>query len=392
MNFDRPGGDITWISELYSGLGRKGHDMHVYLPLGKGAEFSRTLANRFVYKSPHLPGQTSNYLVNQLFHHYMLPDLSFLLDTDVVQLELPMLLTFSRLSRMRNRSNVVFDLHSITAFDLEPFIPRLLRGSVLPLLVRLQRDIVRTETCIAVSHSMKKFIMKQYKIDGKNIHVVHPGVNLEFADKMTKRYQQKYEWIRSGADFVAMYVGTLLPAEGVDLLIRAMKVVTRSSPKHRLVIVGAGPQEDELRELVRDLQIEANVEFCGWIPYEETFAAQSQADALAAPVRSPSAGSMISSIAFPIKIPQYLASAKPIITTNVGDVPRYIIDGQNGLVMEKSDTTSISNAIMRLSDNEDLRGEMSKECKKMAQRLTWNESVDRLEQIYLKKLEQAGLS
>jgi len=382
MNFDRPGGDITWIRELYSGLSRRGHKMEMYLPIGKGAEYSRGLINRYAYKSPHSSHPPINYVLNQLFRHYSGPKLDFLNDSDIVQVELSMLLPFSRLSNLLEKKNVVFDLHSITAFDLEPFIPRAFRGWILPLLIKMQGKVIRDSTAIAVSHSMKRFIQQQYKIDGENIHVIHPGVNLDYAKEMADQYKEKYRWIRKNADFIVAYVGTLLPVEGVDLLILAMCKIVKQIPRARLVVFGSGPQQRELKELVKTHRIDTNVHFHGWIPYEETFAAQKQADVLACPVKIPNEGTMISSIAFPVKIPQYLASGKPILTTHLGDIPRYIHHEKEGLVLKKPTVDNIADAIIRLAKSDSLRLEMSAASMKTALKLTWDKSVDKLEQVY----------
>lgn len=361
--------------------------MEVYLPLGRGARYSQQLINRRAYKSPYSSNQVINYLVNQVFHHYAVPDLSFLDDADIVQLELALLLPFSRLSGMLRKKNVVFDLQSITAFDLEPFIPTHVRAAVLPLLIRMQERVIENETCIAVSHTMKRYIQKQYGYDGDNIHVVHPGVNLDYAKEMESRYMGKYQWIRDSADLIIAFVGTLLPVEGVDFLVMAMSQVLEQIGGVKLFVIGSGPEERTLKALVRKLRIGRSVEFLGWIPYEETFAAQRQADILACPLKPPGHGTMISSIAFPIKIPQYLASRKPILTTHVGDIPKYIRHEKEGLVLRNLTVDNLADAIIRLAGSDSLRAEMASRCKKMAMQLTWDKSVNKLESVYLGLLD-----
>ena len=70
-------------------------------------------------------------------------------------------------------------------------------------------------------------------------------------------------------EFLLLYVGRLVPEKGVALLLHAFAELKRRGVKIKLVIVGQGPQFNELRSLSQQLGVAASVYFTGYIPDEE---------------------------------------------------------------------------------------------------------------------------
>jgi glycosyltransferase involved in cell wall biosynthesis len=62
-----------------------------------------------------------------------------------------------------------------------------------------------------------------------------------------------------------IYVGRFAPAKKVSLLLEAFALASRSEPGIRLILVGGGVQETQLRELAKNLGLSDNVDFPGWI-------------------------------------------------------------------------------------------------------------------------------
>ncbi len=60
-----------------------------------------------------------------------------------------------------------------------------------------------------------------------------------------------------------IFVGRLVPAKGVDVLLRALQLLQRAGMAPRLSIVGSGPEEGALRQMTRGLNLGAQVEFMG---------------------------------------------------------------------------------------------------------------------------------
>lgn len=78
-------------------------------------------------------------------------------------------------------------------------------------------------------------------------------------------------WVEgSGLPKRLVYVGRLIPRKNVDLIIRAVSELKQDS--WTLMVVGEGPQGDELKQLVQQLNLTDRVTFAGKIPHEEVFA------------------------------------------------------------------------------------------------------------------------
>lgn len=69
----------------------------------------------------------------------------------------------------------------------------------------------------------------------------------------------RYPW-----HFIMLTVSRLAPEKNIGLAIRVLALVREKFPGTGLVIVGSGPEEDRLKELVRKLQLVGAVEFTGW--------------------------------------------------------------------------------------------------------------------------------
>lgn len=65
------------------------------------------------------------------------------------------------------------------------------------------------------------------------------------------------------------FIGSFYAYEGLDLLLRAFPEILKREPRARLLLVGGGPQEAELKRLAQSLGVEARVGFVGRVPHAE---------------------------------------------------------------------------------------------------------------------------
>jgi glycosyltransferase involved in cell wall biosynthesis len=109
---------------------------------------------------------------------------------------------------------------------------------------------------------------------------------------------------------IVLYTGTFEAYQGLDVLFASMTLVSRDRPDARLVLAGGKPdQVTSAREMARAAGIEAVTLFAGERPASEIPAYLAAADVLVSP-RSRGTNT-------PLKIYQYLRSAKPIVATRL---------------------------------------------------------------------------
>lgn len=114
----------------------------------------------------------------------------------------------------------------------------------------------------------------------------------------------------SGSEQIVMYMGSFFYFSGLPEVIRSMAL----APKHfKLVLVGGGEQEDELRRLVIENELSHRVQFAGFIPFAELPHVLAAADIAINPMHR----GLVSNAALPNKVLQYLACHVPVASTKL---------------------------------------------------------------------------
>lgn len=137
--------------------------------------------------------------------------------------------------------------------------------------------------------------------------------------------------------FLWLAAGRLHAAKDYPNLLRAFGKVARRRAEAQLVIAGAGPLEDEIRAMIRRLELSERVALLGLRrDMPELFAAS---DAL-----------VLSSAweGMPVVALEAMASRRPVVATAVGAVPELISDGETGLVVPPGKHEALAGAMERV--------------------------------------------
>jgi glycosyltransferase involved in cell wall biosynthesis len=112
---------------------------------------------------------------------------------------------------------------------------------------------------------------------------------------------------------VLMYMGSFFYFSGLVEVIRAFHEQNLKQQDFKLILVGGGEQDQELRELVRDLELENSVIFTGFVDYKVLGEYLALADIFINPMKP----DLVSNTAFPHKVLQYMASGRPVVSTKL---------------------------------------------------------------------------
>ena len=164
---------------------------------------------------------------------------------------------------------------------------------------------------------------------------------------------------------VVVFVGTLKPWHGTDVLIEA---AARANTPWRLRIIGSGPEEQNLRAQAAALGVP--VDFVGPVAPEEMPLALAGAAVGVAPYPVLPSGQYFS----PLKIYEYSAVGLPVVASAVGQVPEIVVGGQTGLLVPPSDPEALASAIDLLTADADLAARMGAAGRDLVEREhTWDQ-------------------
>ena len=207
---------------------------------------------------------------------------------------------------------------------------------------------------------------KQYGYGGP-MRMIHNGVDIA-------RFAQTNRIYGDGSVPVVITTSRLVEKNGIGILIQAIAIVKKAIPEIKLHILGEGPLEKKLKNLVRQYDLEKAVEFFGTISHEQLPKFLSQARVFVRPSRSEGMGN---------SFVEALASGLPIIGTRVGGILDIIEDGKTGLFAKVGDPYDVAEKIIFLLKNKEHAQAIAKEGKKrVEEKFSWEKIANEFTGVF----------
>ena len=213
----------------------------------------------------------------------------------------------------------------------------------------LKRSLLRKATGILVTGPLQRDYVFQYVEDETKISVIGNPVGslgAERYDSPQVREELRTELGWNG-DTILLYVGRLGPEKDLPTLVDAVgRIPHENRPK--LVLVGSGPLEAQLRAKASDLEVET--QFISFLGPEDLARRYAAADIFVLLSTSEAWGLVVNE-AMEFSLPLILSS-------KVGCAPVLLRDGQNGLIFAAGDSEALAACVHQLSSDENLRRQM----------------------------------
>lgn len=194
-------------------------------------------------------------------------------------------------------------------------------------------------------------------------HFASPSV--ESRNSVRKKYNI------SERNIVFLFSGRLTAEKGAKELLRSFVDVAKKNKDVHLVIAGSfffnsditSRFERELWELSRQPQLQGRITFTGFVDYEKMPDLYAAADVCVMP--------SIWDDPAPLAIIESLAAGKPIITTSSGGIPEYV-NGDCAIILNRNSNLiqSLTDAMLKLAESQDLREKMGNASRELGSRLT----------------------
>jgi len=240
----------------------------------------------------------------------------------------------------------VFDFcdDMVDYISISPQIPYLLKPIAKKCLnFLIQKTIKMSDITTYTNLSLKE----KYNIPSSKSCLVPNGI--EFIRFSNVNQNNSLDNRVSSKDFVIGFVGYLGNWIKLEPIIKVIKQLENTIPL-KLIIVGDGPILNNLKNLAKKYQIVDNVIFTGNIPYDQIPYYISIMDVCLIPFED----SPLSQNAFPIKLIEYMASGKPVISTPLIGVKNAVDD----LIFYASDENQLKEILSILFHDSQLRFRM----------------------------------
>lgn len=192
-----------------------------------------------------------------------------------------------------------------------------------------------TDKVIVISDYLKNYIHQLYP--QKKIYKIPVLADASLFDAVTVKDTEKY----------FLFCGNAYYASIIEFIVSAFEKLQTTEYKLVLICQGTSQQMQALKEKLKQSPSYAHIALYSHLPYEELIRYYKKSFALLIPLRP----SIQDTARFPQKIAEYLASGRPVITTNVGEIKNYLSDGMNAFIAHDYDSYAFAEKMQQALDN-----------------------------------------
>lgn len=164
--------------------------------------------------------------------------------------------------------------------------------------------------------------------------------------------------------------------KGHKHLIEAFAYVIKNFSDARLVLVGDGDLESELKKQASELGIYEKISFRGRLSHQDALREMASAEVFVCPSLFEGLG---------IVFLEAQGVGTPVIGTKVGGIPDVIEDGETGLLVEPKNSEKLAEAIEYMFDHEVKSEEMTREAQKRLSNFSWDSIAEKVADVYQTK-------
>jgi glycosyltransferase involved in cell wall biosynthesis len=205
---------------------------------------------------------------------------------------------------------------------------------------------------IVVSESTKQNLI-QMKLPEKKLHVIFNGVD----DAVYKLLMEK------SPNPLVLYLGRIMKYKNIDHLIEIFSSTSRRIENSRMIIVGTGPELENIRRLVKDSDLEDKILVRGYVSLEEKIELLNHAWVIVS--ASMREGWSLTAI-------EAAACGTPTVAYNVLGLRDSVRDGETGLLVPYGDKSRFAEVLIKILTDPTLRARLSENALNWSNNYRWD--------------------
>jgi len=215
----------------------------------------------------------------------------------------------------------------------------------------LKYSLKKAKKLFSTSHAMAE---EASKYTNKEFAITPFGVDMELF-RPSRRTRDNTD-----PAFIIGTVKTLAPLYGIDYILEAMAIIKKDYPwcPVKARIAGNGPQEQELKQRAKDLDIQEHVCFLGKIPQEQAAVEWANMDVAVIP--------SVAFESFGVAAVEAQASGTPVIISDVEGLKETTNPGKTSIIVPRKNAQAIAEAVIYLYQNPDVYQKMKIESRSYA--------------------------
>jgi len=175
------------------------------------------------------------------------------------------------------------------------------------------------------------------------------------------------------------FIGSFYAYEGLALLLQAMPGILEGAPDTRLLLVGGGPEEQRLKQVITASGLQDSVIFTGRVPHDEVQEYYNLVDILVYPRLS----MRLTELVTPLKPLEAMAQGRLVLASDVGGHHELIRPGETGQLFQAGSVEDLQRAVLAmLRDHSGWQAQREAGRRFVERERTWAASVARYRDVY----------
>lgn len=175
------------------------------------------------------------------------------------------------------------------------------------------------------------------------------------------------------------FLGSFYAYEGLGLLLDALPIIREQAPDVRVLLVGGGPQDENLRHYAQQLGLGEQVVFAGRVPHDQVHRYYSLVDLLVYPRLS----MRLTELVTPLKPLEAMAQGLLVVASDVGGHRELIRPGENGWLFPAGDASALARLVLQALSWKDQWPRIKAAGRRFVEEeRNWTLSVSRYKPIY----------
>ena len=196
------------------------------------------------------------------------------------------------------------------------------------------------DTIVCISDAEKQSALEKKICNPNKLKVILNGIDIAAYENSVHSVVRREDWNIPQDAFVVGMVGRISPQKAPDVFIRMAKLVRDKISNAHFMIVGAGEQEDEIRNYAAEYGFLDSLHITGWVDNPMDYIELFDVACLLSRWEG-----------FGLVLPEYMLVGKPVVASDIDAIPGIVRHGENGLLVEVDDAVSASKMVIKLYED-----------------------------------------